>query len=117
MGNNNNWQPRVIPSWREVKEPQEVSIQEYVSLAKSFADKIYMMPVPGKYLGILHGAVQLASRHPGVQEMSLEIQMALDEFVEWCNCLYLEWGFTLEEIAWLNRKWAAKSPAGEKVTP
>jgi len=117
MGNNNNWQSRVIPSWREVKEPQEVSIQEYVSLAKSFADKIYMMPVPGKYLGILHGAVQLASRHPGVKAMSMETQFALMEFVEWCNCVMHEWGFNNEQIAWLNRASWNRETGKEELAP
>jgi len=105
---------KLYPSWHDVKDPQEITISEYFLKVGINRNNVYEMPVEAKYVGLLHSAIKLAARHPNVQEMSLETTMALLTFIEWCNNIFKEWGFTPAQIAWLNLATAPVNPGCKK---
>ena len=101
--------------WHDVNTPEEISLSEFALRCGVHQNEVYNMPVPAKYVGILHGAIKSASMHPGVQSLNIETLIAMNEFIEWCNIVFSQWGISPEKIAWLNKRYVPAVPADGQV--
>ncbi len=66
-------------------------------------DEEYTITLKGWQVAVLHGLIALAAEHPGVKKMHGPAEQVINEVREWCKEKFKAWGFTQEEIDFLDR--------------
>lgn len=82
---------------------KEVSMELFgEKMQEHYFDK-YNLELHGWQIGILHGLAALVADHPGIKKMSQPTQGTIREIRDFCLQTFASWGFTQEEIEWLDK--------------
>jgi len=84
-------------------EMKRVTPEQYVDKLIAHKDEIYRMPLAAWQVPILHGMITLAADHPGVKNLGVHTQQAIREIRDWCKNVFASWGFTPEEVEFLDK--------------
>ncbi len=79
-----------------------VTPQHYVEVAASHMKDQVMMPFEGWEIGMLHGMIRIALANPGTKSLSNTSRLAIKRWRDFCLTVIASWGFTPEEVAWLD---------------
>jgi hypothetical protein len=82
---------------------KEVTMEEFGQKMREHLFDEYHPELHGWQIGIMHGLACLVADHPGVQKMSQPTQGTIREVRDWCLQIFGQWGFTAEEIEWLDK--------------
>ncbi len=101
---------------------KEVSFERYMEILKPIIDKPYQLILTPLKIGMLHGALKLVLEHPEIKNSHTPKEDILKEIKSWCLMAFLDMGFSLEEMRWLDQaKYGGKNneprPSSEKRTP
>jgi hypothetical protein len=94
-----------------VKKP--VTPQHHFEIAVSHMHDQVMMPFEGWEIGLLHGMILIALANPGTKSLSNTSRLAIKRWREFCLTVIQSWGFTPEEVAWLDS--AEDDDVGEPI--
>ncbi|MEQ4489534.1 MAG: hypothetical protein AAC990_04110 [Dehalococcoides mccartyi] len=94
-----------------MRNMKEVTPQQFHERFLPYRDKIYYLRLQGWEVAILHGLISLVADHPGIKAMQGPTRQAIDHVRSWCNGKFTLWGFTPEEVEYLNNMREVK--AGE----
>ncbi len=92
-------------------EMKEVTPQQFHDRFNPYKDKVYYLRLQGWEVAVLHGLISLVADHPGIKAMHGPTQQAIDHVRSWCNGKFGLWGFTPEEVEYLDKMREVK--AGE----
>ena len=84
----------------EMKEVSRVRLSELMNENKS---RRYYLPIEGWQVPILHGLIALVAAHPGVKKLGWPTRTVIAEVRAWCLKRFEEWGFSPEEIEYLDK--------------
>lgn len=84
-------------------EMKRVTPQEYVDKLMAHKDEVYRIPLAAWQVPVLHGLIALAADHPGVKTLSVHTSQIIQELREWCKNVFAQWGFTPEEVEFLDK--------------
>jgi hypothetical protein len=90
---------------------KEVTPQQFYDRFNAYKDKVYCLQMRGWEVVILHGLISLVADHPGIKAMQGPTHQAIDHVRLWCNNKFALWGFTPEEVEYLDNMREVK--AGE----
>ncbi len=82
---------------------KEVTPEQFYESLTKYNDETYHLALKGWQVAILHGLVALAADHPGIKKMHEPTQSVITDFREWCKRIFAEWGFTPEEVEYLDK--------------
>ncbi len=80
-----------------------VTPRRYAEKLTAHKAGIYNLPLYGWQVPILHGLVALATDHPEIKKMHEPTHQVIREGREWCKDICSHWGFTLEEVEYLDK--------------
>ena len=94
-------------------EKKPVSIERYSQVLDEHKDKGYEMVINAWEMPLLHGLITLVAEHPGVQQATGPTKEFIAQIRWWCREKFAEWGFTPEEVEYLDtRREDAQKKAG-----
>ncbi len=82
---------------------KEVSPDRYKEKLAENRDKTYTLSLNAWQVPLLHGLVTLAADHPEVLKLGGFTQELIQEVRRWCRFVFAEWGFSPEEVEYLDR--------------
>ncbi len=93
-----------------------VTPRQFYDRLVPYRDEEYTLTLKGWQVAVLHGLIALAADHPGIKKMHGPTQEVIKEVREWCKDKFRTWGFTPEEIEFLDRirERAARPMCGEE---
>jgi len=80
-----------------------VTPRQFYNRLVPYKDEDYTLTIKGWQVAVLHGLIALAADHPGIKKMHGPTQQVIKEVREWCKNKFRTWGFTQEEIEFLDR--------------
>ncbi len=80
-----------------------VTPQQYAEKLTAHKGGIYNLPLYGWQVPIVHGLIALAADHPGIKKMHEPTRQVIRDVREWCKDIFSQWGFTPEEVEYLDR--------------
>lgn len=83
-------------------EKKKVTIEQYSQVLNEHKDEVYDIPIKAWQVPILHGLITLAVGHPGIKGLSEAMQDLIEQARWWCREKFTEWGFTPEEVEYLD---------------
>jgi hypothetical protein len=86
-----------------MQEMKEVTPQQFYERFLPYKDKSYRLRLKGWEVVVLHGLISLAADHPGIKAMQGPTQQAIDHIRSWCTGTFGLWGFTPEEVEYLDK--------------
>jgi hypothetical protein len=94
----------------EQSKPEEVSMERYEQISRPHLKDDCNLSLKGWQVPLLHGVILMAERAFAIKSLSPLSQAAIKYWSGWCLDTMEGWGFTREELAWLNIPW--DMPAG-----
>ncbi len=85
-----------------MREMKEVTPQQFHDRFLPHKDTVYYLRLQGWEVAILHGLISLVADHPGIKAMQGPTHQAIDHVRSWCNGKFALWGFTPEEVEYLD---------------
>jgi hypothetical protein len=89
-----------------------VTFTKYLEQIRKHKNKLYTLELDGWQVPVLHGLVVLASQHPALKTGHYPSNQVITEFREWCKQVFKGWGYSPEEIEFLD-KGKVPSPDGD----
>jgi hypothetical protein len=86
--------------YQPVKKP--VTPQHFIEISQPHMKEQVILPLEGWEVGLLHGIIRIALAHPGTQNLSNTSHLAIARWREFCLTVIGSWGFTPDEVAWLD---------------
>ena len=80
-----------------------VTPKQFYDRLVPYKDQEYTLTLKGWQVAVLHGLIALVADHPAIKEMHGPPQEVIKEVREWCKDKFRTWGFTREEIEFLDR--------------
>ncbi len=84
-------------------EMKVVTPEQYAEVLEQHKDEVYQLALKGWQIPILHGLIALAADHPGVKKLGWPTQQLINQVRWWCGEKFSEWGFTPEEVEYLDK--------------
>ena len=84
-------------------EMKEVSPDRYKEKLAENRECMYTLSLNAWQVPLLHGLVTLAADHPEVLKLGGFTREFIQELRRWCRRVFAEWGFSPEEIEYLDR--------------
>ncbi len=84
-------------------EMKEVSPARYKEKLLENRESTYALSLNAWQVPLLHGLVALAADHPEVLKMGGHTRDLIQEVRRWCRHVFAEWGFSPEEVEYLDR--------------
>jgi len=86
-------------------EKKEVSIKRYSQVLNEHKEEVYDIAIKAWQVPILHGLITPAADHPGMKGLTGRAAKDLIEQMRWwCRQKFREWGFTPEEVEYLDTR-------------
>ena len=82
---------------------KDLTRERYAQATGQHKEKVYHIALKGWQVPILHGLIALAADHPGVKKCGWPIEQLITQVRWWCKEKYKEWGFTPEEVEYLDK--------------
>ena len=82
---------------------KKVTQEQYAEVLDQHKGELYNLALPGWQVPILHGLIALAADHPGVKDLGTPTKEFIDQVRWWCREKFKEWGFTPEEVEYLDK--------------
>lgn len=82
---------------------KKVTQEHYAEVLDQHKGEVYHLALQGWQLPILHGLITLAADHPGVKDLGRPTKEFIDQVRWWCREKFKEWGFTPEEVEYLDK--------------
>jgi len=83
-------------------QKKKVTLDQYARVLEEHKEEVYDIAIKAWQMPILHGLITLAADHPGVQKMGRPIKDLIEQVRWWCREKFSEWGFTAEEVEYLD---------------
>lgn len=84
-------------------EMTRVTQEEYVEKLNEHKHEEYTLQLLAWQVPILHGLVALAADHPGIKNMGIHTHQTIKEVRDWCKMVFSLWGFSPEQIEFLDK--------------
>jgi len=94
-----------------MREMKEVTPQKFHDRFLPYKDKVYYLRLQGWEVAVLHGLISLVADHPGIKVLHGPTHQVIDHVRSWCTSKFSLWGFTPEEVEYLDKMREVK--AGE----
>lgn len=86
---------------------REVTIEQYTRVLDEHKDEVYEIAFLAWQMPVLHTLVAQAADHPNVQKMGGPTKDLIEQIRWWCREKFREWGFTPEEVEYLDTRMEA----------
>lgn len=97
----------MLLSWgkgiKNMPEMKEVTPERFACILDKHKTEDYHLLLKGWQVPILHGLIALAADHPGIQELGSPTHGAIKIIRGWCKWVFSRWGFTPEEVEYLDK--------------
>lgn len=78
-------------------------------------NNLYTLELDGWEVPVLHGLVVLASKHPELKTGHLMSNRVIAEVRGWCKQVFKTWGYSPEEIEYLDKRKVEAPPEADNV--
>lgn len=94
-------------------EQKAVSFQRLLKVMWLHKCKVYALELDGWEIPVLHGLILLAAEHPGMKALGEPTRQVISQVRAWCLEVFKEWGFSPEEVEFLDKgKWTPGEEGG-----
>ena len=83
-------------------EMQKVTPHQFHDRLLPYKDTICYLRLQGWEVAILHGLISLVADHPNIKAMQGPTNQMINHVRLWCNSKFTLWGFTPEEVEYLE---------------
>jgi len=84
-------------------EMKRVTPDQYIDKLTAHKDEEYTLQLHAWQVPLLHGLIALAADHPGVKNLGVHSHLTIQEIRDWCKGVFASWGFTPEEVEFLDK--------------
>lgn|GEM_PF-4651271 len=81
---------------------KEVTPQQFHDRFLPYKNNVYYLRLQGWEVAILHGLISLVADHPNIKAMQGPTNQVIDHVRLWCGGKFGLWGFTPEEVEYLD---------------
>lgn len=81
---------------------KEVTPQQFHDRFLPYKNNVYYLRLQGWEVAILHGLISLVADHPNIKAMQGPTNQVIDHVRLWCSGKFGLWGFTPEEVEYLD---------------
>ena len=85
-----------------VYKMKEVTPQQFHDRFLPYKNNVYYLRLQGWEVAILHGLISLVADHPNIKAMQGPTNQVIDHVRLWCGGKFGLWGFTPEEVEYLD---------------